>query len=109
MEENKTYIPELVAGIRAIYQEGLLRIVLYGSVARGTNTAESDVDVAVIVENETVPQHEELLDFVTDMDLKYDTVFSVLTIQSDNFQKWEKTLPFYKNIVSEGIELWTAA
>lgn len=109
MKENKTYIPELVAGIRAIYQEHLLRIVLYGSVARGTNTSDSDVDVAVIVENETEPQHEELLDFVTDMDLKYDMVFSVLTIESDNFRKWEKILPFYKNIVNEGIELWTAA
>ena len=42
-------LQELVAGILAVMHDNVERIVLYGSVARGTNTAESDVDVAMLV------------------------------------------------------------
>ena len=38
---------ELVDGILAIMEEKIIRIVLYGSVARGTNTIDSDVDIAL--------------------------------------------------------------
>ncbi len=41
-----TGLNELVEGILAIFNTQVIRIVLYGSYARGTNTSESDVDVA---------------------------------------------------------------
>ena len=40
---------ELVAGILNVIEEKVTRIVLYGSVARGTDTKESDVDVALLL------------------------------------------------------------
>ena len=40
---------ELVEGILSILESQVIRIVLYGSVARGTNTAESDVDIALLL------------------------------------------------------------
>lgn len=42
------------------------------------------------------------------MNLKYDKVFSVIDINIDDFNKWEKTIPFYRN-VNEGVILWKAA
>ena len=47
MEE--TIRTELVNGIVSIMENKLVSIVLYGSVARGKNTEESDVDIALIM------------------------------------------------------------
>ena len=43
---EKSVLNELVEGILSIMEDRIVRIVLYGSVARGTNTEESDIDVA---------------------------------------------------------------
>ena len=42
---------ELVEGIRQVMPDQIISIVLYGSVARGTATNESDVDIAIIVKD----------------------------------------------------------
>lgn len=101
---------ELVNGILEIMEQQVVRIVLYGSVARGTNTEESDVDVALFLKGSlSVDTEDKLSDLIVDMNLKYDKVFSVIDIDIDNFLKWEKVTPFYKNVTQEGIVLWTAA
>lgn len=103
-------LDELVAGILAIMKPSVVRIVLYGSVARGTNTEESDVDVAVLIKGELDKDMEDKLsDLVVDMNLKYDKVFSVIDINYDTFRKWEGVTPFYQNVNKEGIVLWKAA
>ena len=40
---------ELVAGILNVIEKKVIRIVLYGSVARGTETKEPVVDVALLL------------------------------------------------------------
>ena len=103
-------LDELVAGILAIMKPSVVRIVLYGSVARGTNTEESDVDVAVLVKGQLDKEMEDKLsDLVVDMNLKYDKVFSVIDIDYETFRKWEGVTPFYQNVTKEGIVLWKAA
>ena len=98
---------ELVDGLLGIMKPFLVRIVLYGSVARGSESEESDVDIALLVNGALDKIIEErLLDFVTDMNLKYDKVFSVIDINYDRFCQWENVLPFYQNINREGIVLW---
>lgn len=103
-------LKELVDGILAIFNTQVVRIVLYGSYARGTNTSESDVDVALLLEGSLDESTEDKLsDLVVDLNLKYDKVFSVIDIDYAVFQKWEKVTPFYKNMNREGIVLWKAA
>ena len=56
----------------------MIRIVLYGSVARGTQAADSDIDVAVfIAEKLDTVMEDRLSDVVVDMNLKYNKIFSV--------------------------------
>lgn len=103
-------LQELVDGILAVVKEKTVRIVLYGSVARGTNNAESDIDIALIMYGTLDKNTEDsLADFIVDMNLKYDKVFSVIDIDIEKFIKWEKVMPFYENVNKEGIVLWTAA
>ena len=98
---------EFVSGMIDVLGDAVEEIVLYGSVAKGTNTEESDIDIALLIKLPLNKELEEQLsDFVVDMNLKYDTVFSVIDIDYQNFKKWESTLPFYRNVKQEGIVLW---
>ena len=107
---NKDILNELVEGILKIMPTQTARIILYGSVARGTNDSESDVDVALLLYSGMTPETEDKLsDFIVDMNLKYDTVFSVIDIDLEFFKKWENIIPFYKNVSKEGVVLWKAA
>lgn len=107
---DQKILQELVRGILSVMQENVVQIILYGSVARGDQTEESDVDVALLVNGSLNPEMEERLsDFIVDMDLKYDKVFSVIDINMDKFTEWENVLPFYQNVKKEGIVLWKAA
>lgn len=37
---------ELIEGLKNIFKDNLESIILYGSVAKGTDTDESDIDIA---------------------------------------------------------------
>ena len=106
---NSVY-DELVRGIIDAVGKPVQRIVLYGSVARGTNSGDSDIDIAVIMDGQLSSETEDRLsDFIVEMNLKYDKVFSVIDIDSVKFESWKATLPFYRNVDQEGINLWKVA
>ena len=101
---------EFVDGILRILENRLEKIVLYGSVARGSDTEGSDVDIALVMRGKLDSDTEDRLsDFVVDMNLKYDKVFSVIDIDADHFRTWLEVLPFYQSVEKEGIVLWKAA
>ena len=107
---EQTALKEFVDGVVPMMGEKLEQIILYGSVARGTSTEESDVDIALLIHgtiDENLEDH--LLDFIVDMNLKYNRVFSVIDIDYETFRKWETVLPFYSNVRREGVTLWKAA
>jgi predicted nucleotidyltransferase len=101
---------ELVEGLIDLFNDRLVSIILYGSVARGTNTDESDVDIAIILKDaKSQSVQDKLVDFTLNLDFKYDKVFSVIDIDYEEFLKWENVLPFYKNVKKDGVVLWKAA
>lgn len=101
---------EFVDGILRILKNRLEKIVLYGSVARGSDTEGSDIDIALVMYGKLDSDTEDRLsDFVVDMNLKYDKVFSVIDIDADHFRTWLEVLPFYQSVAKEGIVLWKAA
>ena len=109
MENLQEVFERMIPGFQTIFGNVLERIILYGSVARGTQTADSDVDIAVIVRRYTENMHDKMIDLTVDMELEYNKVLSVLLIDYDNFREWEDVLPFYKNMKKDGIMLWSAA
>ncbi len=106
----ETALKELVPGLQNIYGDLIDSIVLYGSTARGTQTDESDVDVAILLHaGATKEMRDQMLDLVVDLELACGKVLSVLCIDYEKFTEWKDTLPFYQNIRKDGVVLWQAA
>lgn len=105
MENYAEVFHKLIPGLVNIFHGSVNSIILYGSVARGTQTSESDVDIAVIVNGYTKTMYDAMTDFVVDLELEYNKVLSVLLIDYDKFKEWKDVMPFYKNVQKEGIQL----
>lgn len=108
MENLRDIIDRLTSGLQTIFGETLEQIVLYGSFARGTQTEESDVDVAVIARKATEEMYDKMLDLTIELEWECGRVLSVLLIDYDDFKEWENVLPFYVNVKNEGVRLWSA-
>ena len=109
--------PELIKGIMqmchdlsTIYGDLLDKVVLYGSYARGEQTDESDVDIAVILKNGVNEKiHDKMTDIVVDYEIEVGRTLSVISVEHEQYEQWKTVLPFYKNIDREGIVLWKAS
>lgn len=79
---------------------------LYGSYARGDYDEESDVDIFITVDmaREELHPYEDAMSTVRSaLGLKYDILVSVVVTPLDQFQRYSEALPYYRNILSEGI------
>ena len=103
-------LSEMCDLLSTIYGKSLDKVILYGSYARGDQTNESDVDIALVTTDTiTEKKHEKMLDIVVDFELELELTLSVIQIDQKNYLEWRNTLPFYKNIDREGVILWKAA
>ena len=103
-------INELIAGLQNIFGDKLYSIILYGSVARGEDMAESDIDIALLMkESLDDDTKENFLCWNASMDMKYNKIFSIIDIEKSIFDRWGNIYPLYQNIKNEGIVLWKAA
>ncbi len=99
---------EAIQGLRRIYGEKLVNIILFGSYARGDYDEQSDIDIAVILDLDRLGEKRyktELIEFSSALDLKYDVLTSFRCIPEAEYDKWKNSLPFYMNIEKEGVKL----
>ena len=107
---SEEMIRDLISGLREIFDQNVSQIILYGSVARREETAESDIDIAIILDvAQASAIRERFIEWNSEMDMKYNRVFSIVDIEKSQMDKWGNVLPFYKNIKEEGVVLWKAA
>ena len=108
--ENGRLFQQLIPEIVEIYGDLLVSVILYGSVARGTQTDESDIDIAVMLRSkESDDMKDRMTDVIVDLELEHNKVLSVLRIDYEKFKIWEDTMPFYKNMKEDGVVLWSVA
>ena len=86
-----------VTEIKAIYGESLKRIILYGSYARGDQTADSDIDIMI-----------RLSDATFDVNFENDVLIMPIVQNEAFFDRWVGAYPFYNNVNNEGVELYAA-
>lgn len=101
-------IDEITRSYKDVYGEDIIRILLYGSYARGDNRDDSDVDIVAIVRGDRKFLQERLRkiwDVSSDLELEYGTIISPTVIPADEFERFKEDLPYYRNILEEGVEL----
>ncbi len=104
-----TSIKAMSKELSIIYGESLSEVIIYGSYARGTQTEGSDVDIALILNKKpTKVMTDKMIDCVARHEVDSDKVLSVIDIQSDQYDNWKTSLPFYMNIDKEGVTVWKA-
>lgn len=110
-ENIRNMLLELAESLHHVYGEKLKRVVLYGSVARGTQTVDSDIDVMILVDGDNDELRlygDRLNDISTDFSLKYLKVLSVVDISFQEYENWRSLSPFFRNVSKEGIILYAA-
>lgn len=91
-----------------MFGEKLENVFLYGSYARGEQTPESDIDVMALVDlpKDVLSRYRrDVSDFSSDIDLEYDVLLSVKLQDTETFNRYRDVLPFYKNVLREGVSV----
>lgn len=82
-------------------------IIVFGSVARGTDTSASDIDVIVILDlgENKIDWHIEkkVRDVAFNIELEYDVVFDLKMLGRASLRRPEGHTPFLEKAMSEGI------
>jgi predicted nucleotidyltransferase len=98
---------EIAAKVREelakLYGQRLRGVYLYGSAARDQLTPDSDIDIAIILDNvkSTYEEIEYSGQLGSDVSLEYDTLVTFLFISEDDYNKGRFAI--HRNIKEEGI------
>ena len=82
------------------------KVILFGSQARGDAREDSDWDLLVLVDANSLNLDEERQYYspFTKIEWKYDVDLNVLVYAKNDWEK-RSFLPFYKNVQKDGIEI----
>jgi predicted nucleotidyltransferase len=105
----KTVTSEVLEETKTIFKDDLYKVILYGSYARGDFDSESDIDILVVFNGnmDGVRRYRKQVSHVASrIGLKNDVEVSLLLRDRETVEKGIRILPFYKNIMDEGVEIY---
>ncbi len=85
----------------AIRSDDIVKIILFGSVARGDDTEESDIDILIITTNSD-ELSDEINSAAVDIILEKDEFISPHVMSEEHFNK-TIDYPFLTNVLKEGV------
>ena len=100
---------DVVKVVKNVANEKVHKIYLYGSYARGDFDGESDIDIMVILDckkNDVQSFRRRMCYYASRLGLEYDIEVSILMRDKENFYNNQDIMPFYQNIINEGIEIY---
>lgn len=104
--EETSALKELKVALTELVGDRLVKLVLYGSKARGDYDRESDTDIAIVVRGLTRDLKRDIIDKIVDIEFKYVTSLSTLVFSEEDFEflkKRERRIAL--DIEREGIPL----
>ena len=108
MKHIKKLLGFYTGELRKIYGERLVKVILYGSYARGDYRADSDVNVFVLVDGREDELHkfdDALFGMTFEFNMDNDIDIQVVPMSTEYYYKWEKAHPLLLNIKDDGVDL----
>lgn len=98
-------IQDLKTQLTQVYQDRLVKLILFGSQARGKAQPESDWDILVVLKGEINPVLEikKNIDLISNLSLEYEQLINYFYISENRLNNGEDLL--IKNLKKEGILL----
>jgi predicted nucleotidyltransferase len=90
--------------IKDKYNAQIEKVILFGSVARGDTTPESDIDIFVICKGDRFKVRRELMVDVIKFLLKYGIYISIKTLSTEDMTNVDNT-GFMQYITQEGVSI----
>lgn len=107
--ELQTILEKVTSASIQLYGNRLNKIILYGSYARGDYTDESDIDIMIVLNcepGEIKKLRKLTAEMTSDISLEQEVLLSVLLRDKKHFEDNLDFLPFYKNILKEGVMVY---
>ena len=84
-----------------------MKIVLFGSYARGDFNSESDVDIFVLVNDNNLSIYRKTrVKIITEFLEAYEILLSIRIISENSFSNYKDVIPFYQNVITQAINLY---
>lgn len=99
-------LEEYRKAIAEVFGEHEIRIILYGSYARGDFHVDSDVDIMVLADMtpEDISYYtNKLYDVTYDFEMKYGVEINPVVQSKTTYEQWKNAYPFFMNIEKEGV------
>lgn len=88
------------------YPAFVLQATLFGSKARGDSGRHSDIDILIIVEEESWPLRQKIITLAAEISLECDVLLSPRIIGRERWEHMKRgRFSLYRNIAAEGIPL----
>ena len=105
---DKIYTLDEIKSIAApiARQYGVAAMYLFGSYARGEQNAESDIDIlltADLTQEQIAETRRAVAALSSDLSLDHEVTVSIQIVPLTQFRRYADFLPFYQNILKEGI------
>lgn len=92
--------------IQEVFGERLVKIVLYGSYARGDFMQDSDMDIMILanVQPEEVSHYaDKVYDVTYDFEIQYEMEINPCVQSFHTYNQWKNVYPFFMNIEKDGV------
>jgi len=99
------------AAAKEVLGDKLRKVLLYGSYARGDYDEYSDIDIFILAD---IPQEKcckaglDIRKFIWEYELDQGLIICPHVTGSAIFHEYSETLPYYMNVIKEGVELYAA-
>jgi predicted nucleotidyltransferase len=96
-------LEEVKDALQKLYKDNLVEIILYGSYARNDFNENSDIDLLIVLDklDSAGKQIDNIVDAIYDINLKYNTLISVMPISNDDYRSLNS--PLLLNVRKEGV------